>query len=157
MKNESKLAWLVGAVCSLAVLLSLTGCAGSWQNTYAGAKTLAVYVEDVHENGWSKPLNAKADQCEASLPEDASAAQVDECLGPFVHNDKVVDALEAYDAAAEVLGAALLATDPSSKDQSAVLEAWGDVMSAALDLIALFPEAEKFTKQLKTIARKAGQ
>lgn len=156
--REKKLSVWLGAACLALMVVVLSGCAGAWQGTYAGAKTLAVYVEDVHKNGWSEPLNAQVDECEESLAEDASMAEVDECLGEFgVANPKVVKALEVYNEAAGVLGAALLATDPNSKDQSAVVEAWADVLAAALDLVALFPEGEKFVKQLKVIARKAGQ
>lgn len=157
MREKQLSVWL-GAMCLVLVSVFLFGYAGAWKGTYAGAKTLAVYVEDVHENGWSEPLNARVDECEESLADDASLAEVDECLGEYGEaNPKVIVALEAYDAAAKVLGAALLATDPSSKDQSAVVEAWADVLAAALDLVSLFPEGEKFVKQLKVIARKAGQ
>lgn len=136
----------------LALVLALAGCASTWKAVYAGARTSADFVDQTHERAWSLPLGERVDECGQILPPDASRADVDACLGVFVANPKVLEALVAYNAAADVLAAALLATDPEAKDQSAVLDAWGDVLAAARDLLVLFPDGERFVRQLDAIA-----
>ena len=85
------------------------------------------------------------------MPEDSDVATFDECLGVFAHNDEVVAALERYNAAADVLAATLLATDPETGDPSTVLSAWAAVVAAALDLVALFPEGQTLARQLEQL------
>jgi hypothetical protein len=137
----------------VALTLLLTGCASTWQVTYASAAATADYVERVHERGWSAPLRVRVEECAESLPSTATGEAVDLCLGPYASNDKVVKALEVYNAAADVLAATLLATDPKG-DQTPVLAAWLDVLAAARELVSLFPEGDKLMRQLDAIAKR---
>lgn len=145
---------LARTLAASALLLALTGCAGTWQGVYAGASATADYVETTHERAWSEPLRVRVKECDA-LP-DETTDQVLLCLGPYAANPDVLAALEKYDAAADVLAATLLATDPNG-DQTQVLAAWADVLAAARELVALFPDGERFLKQLDALARKAGR
>lgn len=138
------------ALTPLAVLL---GCASVWQGVYAGAAATADYVDKTHERGWSAPLRIRVAECDADLPEGATAEQVDVCLGPYAANAEVVAALETYNAAADVLAATLLATDPSG-DQTDVLVAWGDVLAAARAFVALLPDGERYLRQLDALTRR---
>lgn len=128
------------------------GCAGTWQGVYAGAVTAADYVDRTHERGWSEPLRVRVAECSESLPSTATVEAVDVCLGPFARNAEVLAALERYDAAADVLAAALLATDPHG-DQTQVLAAWADVLAAARDFVALLPEGPRYLQQLDALTR----
>lgn len=138
-----------------ACIALLSGCAGTWQQVYAGAAATADYIDSAHERGWSNPLNQRVDECAESLPSTATGDDVDACLGPYAANPEVLTALERYNAAADVLSATLLATDPNG-DQTEVLAAWSAVLAAARELVALFPDGERFLRQLDAIARKAG-
>ena len=139
-----------------AVVLSLAvaGCAGTWQRVYASARTSADFIDATHERGWSEPLRVRVAECGESLPEHASPDQVDVCLGPFAFNAEVLAAVEAYDAAADVLAAALLTTDPRG-DQAPVLAAWADVLAAARAFVARLPDGDRYLKQLDALTRGA--
>lgn len=136
--------------------LALTGCAGTWQGVYASASATADYVETTHERAWSEPLRERVAECDHDLPDDRTEADVVACVGVYARNPEIVAALEKYDAAADVLAATLLATDPNG-DQAQVLAAWADVLAAARELVALFPDGERFLKQLDALARKTGR
>lgn len=138
------------------MLLALAGCANGWQAVYAGARATADYVDATHERAWSEPLRERVAECDATLPEARTEADVTACVGVYSRNPEVVAALEKYDAAADVLAAALLAADPNG-DQTQVLAAWADVLAAARELVALFPDGERYLKQLDALARKAGR
>ena len=129
------------------------GCANAWKVAYVGGSTAASFVTDTHKQAWSKPLNAKAEECSASLTDENTKADFDACLGIYTENDKVVKALEAYNAASEVLETVLLATDPENPDKAKLLTAWTAVLDAALNLVALFPEGAKYTSQLQTLTK----
>jgi hypothetical protein len=145
------------ALQTLALLLALgaTACASTWRTVYAGSSAAADFIDRTHARAWSEPLNKRADECEETLPEDRISADVDACLGVYTRNPDVLAALERYNAAADVLAAVLLATDPEAKDQAAILAAWADVLAAARDLLALFPDADKHLRQLDTLTGKA--
>lgn len=140
---------------TLTACLFATGCASTWQAVYAGASASADYIDQTHAKAWSEPLRERAEECDETMPEDRTDADVDACLGVYARNPEVVAALERYNAAADVLAAVLIATDPTAKDQSAVLEAWGGVLEAARALVAILPEADRLLRQLDTITRKA--
>lgn len=135
--------------------LALTGCASVWQSVYATSHATADYVETTHERAWSEPLRVRVKECDV-LPDETPTDQVLLCLGPYAANPDVLAALEKYDAAADVLAATLLATDPNG-DQAQVLAAWADVLAAARELVALFPDGERYAKHLDALARKVGK
>jgi hypothetical protein len=140
------------------LLLLLSACAGPWKSTYTAGAVTAQFVDDTHRIAWSEPLRERAEACDNRLdPEVDTKADFDQCLGPYVANDDVLLALERYNAAADVLAAVLLATDPEKPDRDKLVAAWADVLDAALDLIALFPEAEKYSAQLKTLTQGLGR
>lgn len=140
---------------TLTASLLVTGCASTWQAVYAGASASADYIDRTHAKAWSEPLRERAEECDETLPDDRTDADVDACLGVYARNPEIVAALERYNAAADVLAAVLIATDPTAKDQSAVLAAWGDVLEAARSLVALFPEADRLLRQLDVITRRS--
>jgi hypothetical protein len=126
----------------------LGGCGGNLQKVHkrayiAGAVTKNV-VEESHQI-YSKQLNKKADECEASAK---SEKEFDECLGPYAHNDDVVLALTTYKQAAEVLFNALKNPD-SPKEQLAELR--DRVMKAALTLLDKMPDGSPAKQQLESI------
>jgi hypothetical protein len=136
------------------LLVTLSACAGPWKSTYTAGAVTAQFVTDTHRIAWSEPLRERAEECDKRLdPEVDTKADFDHCLGQYAANDVVLLALERYNAAADVLAAVLLATDPEKPDRAKLVAAWADVLDAALDLIALFPEAEKYSGQLKTLTQ----
>lgn len=141
---------------ALVLLATLSGCANAWKTSYVGGAVAADFVVDTHKQAWSEPLNARAEECDATLdPETDTKADFDECMGVYAseHNSKVVRALEVYDASASVLAQLLLTTDPENPDEKKLLSAWGNVLNAALDLVSLFPEGEKYARQLRTLTK----
>lgn len=138
---------------ALAAAVLLSACAGTWQSVYAGAAAAADYVDTTHRRGWSEPLNRRVDQCEQSTARGVASLS---CLGPYVHNPEVIEALERYNAAADVLTASLLATDPKG-DQSAVVAAWTDVLAAARAFVALLPDGERYLRQVDALTRRVGR
>lgn len=140
----------------LILTLNLSACTTTWQGIYASASVSADFIERTHAKGWSEPLRARHADCDATLPDDRTDADVDACMGQYAaRNPDVVVALEHYNAAADVLATVLLATDPNDRDQADVLEAWGAVLGAARDLLRLFPDADKHLRQLDAITSKA--
>jgi hypothetical protein len=140
------------------ILLLIPACAGPWKSTYTAGAVTAQFVTDTHRIAWSEPLRERADECESRLDYEVDTqADFDECLGVYAQNDQVLEALEVYNAASEVLEQALLATDPEKPDRVALISAWADVLDAALHLLALFPEAEKLAGQLQTLTAGLGR
>lgn len=119
-------------------LSTLGGCGGGLQKVHKSAYISGAVTKNVVEEShkvWSKGLNAKATECEATSE---SEAQFDACLGPYAHNDDVVIALATYVKVAEVLFK-VLANPDSPKDQ--ILDVAGRVLKAAEELLALMPDS----------------
>lgn len=142
------------AAC-MAVVLS--GCAGTYLNTYRAAAITRDTVTEAHKALWSGPLNERADECERDLGEDYSLEEIDACMKPYTldNNDKVVKALAAYRAAASTLSAILIAAEknPEGLDKEALRDALGQTLDAAKDLIALFPEAQQWLDRLEMLLK----
>lgn len=142
----------------LVFLLMVTGCANAWKTAYVGGAVSADYVTDLHKQAWSEPLNARAEECDAKLdPETDTKEDFDSCMAEFalVHQEKVEAGLVAYNAAAEVLEKVLLAADPENPkpDRDQLISAWTAVLTAALELVQLFPGGDKYVAQLRTLTK----
>lgn len=151
--NKTLRAFLLTMVCM--VLLS-TGCANSWQHTYASAATMKEFVTNTHKTGWSDPLNDQREECNESLdPEVNTKADFDECMGPYSveTNKKILTALEVYKSKAAILSAVLLATDPENPDPEKLQEAFELALGAAQDLLALLPEGKRNLSTLKKLTK----
>lgn len=142
----------IRSILLCALVLPLSACAGrDWQRIYAGGKTMATFIDETHESMWSDPLNERLEVCSAQLPEVTTNEAIDECLGVYANNPKVVEALEAYNASAKLLSAVLLATDPEAKDKRELQAAWREVIARALEMLELLPESDKLTRQLRAL------
>lgn len=142
------------------LLISLAGCASAWKATYTGGAVTSQFVTDTHRIAWSEPMRERTQECNDKLdPEVNTKADFDACTDPYTAsgNAKITNALRIYNAAADVLAEALLATDPSKPNKAELVKAWGDVLSAALDLVRLFPEAEKYVNQLELLTKGLGR
>lgn len=138
------------------LILALSGCASVWKGTYTGGAVTSQLVTDAHRIGWTKPLRERAEECDAKLdPETHTVADFDACTEPYTEAkaQQVLGALKVYNAATEVLEQVLLATDPSKPDKKALIQAWAGVYAAALDLLELLPEGDKYRDQLELLTK----
>lgn len=139
-------------------LFFFTACGGAYVNTYrAGAITKGIVTEG-HKQLWSDPLRARAEKCDAEVPEgDGHLDELEACLKPYTRevNDRVVQSLAAYNTAAAALGAVLIAAenDPKGIDKEALKGALVDVVAAARELIAAFPESKKWLDRLELLLK----
>lgn len=139
----------------IGAMLVLSACAGQWKNTYVGGAAVKEFVTHTHKIAWSDPLNERANKCETDAAV-ASVKEYDACLSPYDRNDEVLKALKVYEIAAHSLTAALLATAPEGVgaiEREVLREEYRKLLRAARELIALFPEAEKYAKQLELITK----
>jgi hypothetical protein len=122
-------------------------CGGSLQKAhktaYIGGAVTKNVVDESHKI-WSKQLNETADKCEK---ESETKAQFDECLGPFVHNDDVVIALEVYTKVATLLFEVL--SDPEATKER-IESVKNQAKKAAADLLKLMPTTGG-TEKLKSL------
>lgn len=141
-------------VCALA-----QGCAGSspYIKTYRAGVITKQVVTEAHKELWSDPLRDKAEVCGQAVPEDASVEELEECLAPFTksNNDKVVQALAAYQTAAATLSTILIAAEknPQGVDKTALKQAINETLAAARELISLFPEAQSWLDRLEMLLK----
>jgi hypothetical protein len=141
------------------VLTTAMGCAGAneYVNTYRAGVITREVVTTSHKELWSDPLRVRAEECDAKVPEDGTDVELDLCLKPFTqeNNDKVVQALAAYQTAAATLSAILIAAEsnPKGLDKAALKTAVLDAVDAARTLIALFPEAQAWLDRLEMLVK----
>lgn len=140
----------------LALVLGFSACAGAYVNTYRAATISTGIVNEAHEKLWSDPLRSRAAECDAKIPPgEESFSALEACLKPFTRdaNDRVVQGLAAYNTAAAALGAILIAAegDPKNVDKEALRDALEDVVAAARELIASFPESKKWLDRLEML------
>lgn len=144
-------------ILALAFILA---CVNAWQAVYIGGATTAALVTDAHKLGWSEPLNARARECDAKLnAETDTKSDFDQCMGTFApeNNDKVVYALERYNAAADILTKTLQATDPERPDpvdRTKILLAWAEVYQSALAFLKLLPDGDKHVERMKRLVKR---
>lgn len=130
--------------------LLLTGCLNAHNKAYVAGSVANQITTQAH-GVYDKAANARITECDPEANSDVTTkTEFDECLGPFVHNDKVVEALTIYKAAASALFAVLSAPESTdAQKESARREA----IDAALDALALIPDAKKYVDQLREITR----
>lgn len=144
----------------LALIISLTllpACGNTYLNTYRAGVITKEVVTEAHLELWSNPLRDKAEVCDQVVPEDGTTAELDKCMNPYTRssNQKVVQALAAYQTAAAVLTAILIAAEKNSKglDKPALKKAIQDTLTAARELITLFPEAQAWLDRLEMLLK----
>lgn len=130
-------------------------------NAYVDAYRAGVITRETvttsHKELWSDPLRERAEECDAKVPEDGTDVELDLCLKPFTqeNNDKIVQALAAYQTAAASLSAILIAAEknPNGVDKDALREAVEEAVDAARTLITLFPEAQAWLDRLELLVK----
>ena len=116
------------------------------RTTLRAAQTLLIVkrtVTEAHKVFWSDPLQARAAVCNKP-----TRAEILACLEPFTpeNNDKIVAALEAYEAAATLAGTTIIAMEGQSTKDSIL-----SVTQAAVRLVGLFPKAETAAAALNAV------
>lgn len=142
---------------AILLLFAATGCAGqnAYVNTYRAGVIAKQVVTESHKELWSDPLRDKVQECDTE--ENSTTELLDECLKPFTkdNNEKVVQTLAAYQAAAATLSTILIASekDPNGVNKEALKQAIGDTLAAARELIALFPEGQAWLDRLDMLLK----
>lgn len=155
------------ALLVLALAAPSVGCAhGTYKTSYTIGATTKVFVEESHGIYDEEANDALAGCLEKKeAGEVTTQKQMDECLGPFFKKDtqeKVVAALAIYKVAAVAFSAVMLGCEPDPDGKpvkaatcvkrtftDAELRKWrSELITAAFDVIELFPEAEKQMKKL---------
>lgn len=131
-------AWLATLLVYMACMF---GCA-TIRPAYTTGKTVRELTDEAH-GVYSSNLNARASHCDPKTnPAVKYQEDYDECMGPAFNAataEKVAVAYTAYKAAAEALTAVLL---HESSTPAQRYEAWARVVSSAISLVELFPDAE---------------
>ena len=141
-----------GALCL--GLMSASACSNAQaihRGAYIAGSVSKQYITEAH-GIYSEQLNARVTECDPDgNAEIKTEDDFNNCLGQFRFNDKVVLALEVYQAAAVVLFNVL--KNPDSPKE-AILSSKDDLLRAAESLLNLMPDADKKLNQLKSLIRR---
>ena len=113
-----------------------------------GSRTLLIVknlVTEAHRIYWSAPLRERAEQCDKP-----TRAEVLACLDPYLPdtNEKIVVALQAYEAAATLAGNAIVST---SEDGPSIKSSILTLTQSALSVVGMIPQASTIAATLNGI------
>lgn len=136
------------------LILMLVGCSSltAQQNALVIGSVSKTTIETVDRELWDPFVRDRTDACDPeSNPEVKTKRDFDACLGPAVHDDKVVELLEVYVVAADKLFVVL-------KNPSATVDQIKQARQQALDaavavLEAMGPIGKKHLEDLRAIAK----
>lgn len=151
-------------ILSAVAALTMTACAGGYRAAYVTGAVTKEFVTTEHAR-YDEQARNKLEQCDPEKNPDngvETKADFDECMTPQYSEatqEKIVQALGVYKAAAEAASGVLLAVDPArgggkklTTEQKAELRKSVEAtVAAAIEALSLFPEGEKLAKKLEAL------
>lgn len=150
-------------ILSAVVALTMNGCVTGYRAAYITGSVTKEFVTTEHAR-YDEQAQNKLAQCDPDRNPDSGVetkADFDACMTPQYSEatqEKIVQALGVYKAAAEAASGVLLAVDPArgggklTAEQKAELKkSIQATVAAAVEALSLFPEGEKLAKKLEAL------